>query len=76
MNAIQIIVKGVLEGFIPTYTSQRMQLSPKLKRLMHKFNRTTSPKMVLENRENLTILFDVLKSNIRTDVDSFNRFGL
>ena len=76
MRAVQIIIKGVLEGFIPICTSQRMALSPKMKRLMYRFSKNTSPKMVLENRENLTILFDILKSSIRTVVDSFNRFGI
>ena len=76
LNALQVIVKGVLEGFIPICSSQRMVLTPQLKSLMHQFSKTTSSEMVLEHQTNLKLLFDILGKSIKVVVDSFNRFGI
>lgn len=76
VHALQVIIKGVLKGFIPICSSQRMVLTPKLKSLMYRFSKYASSEMVLKHRVNLKSLFDILGKSVRFVVDAFNRFGL
>ena len=76
VNALQVIIKGVLEGFIPICSAQRMVLTPELKFLMNSFSRYGSPEMIMKHRDNLKLLFEILDKSIKFVVDTFNRFAV
>lgn len=76
IHTLQVIINGVLKGFIPICSSQRMLLTPELKSLMQRFSRYANPRMVLEHRDNLKLLFEILGKSVKFVVDSFNKFGI
>ena len=76
VNALQVIIKGVLEGFIPICSAQRLVLTPELKFLMRSFSRCGSPEMIMKHRDNLKLLFEILGKSIKFVVDTFNRFAV
>ena len=76
INAMRTIIVGVTHGFIPLCSSQRLILTPRLKQLLHKLNRSPSSKLILENRDNITQLFQILGNSIRFIVDSFHTYGI
>ena len=76
VKALRIIIKGVLEGFIPICSAQRMVLTPELKTLMYRFSKHPNPQMILQEKQNLKILFDILGTSVKVVIDAFIKYEL
>lgn len=76
LHALQVIIKGVLNGFIPICSSQRVVLTPELKTLMYNFSKIANPNMVVKHKVNLKILFGIIGKSVKLVVDSFNKWDI
>lgn len=74
MEALHIILKGVVKGFIPICTTQRIILTKEMKKLMYSFVRRPSPTKILRNKHNLKMLFDVIWTGVKVVIDSFLQY--
>ena len=74
MEALQIILKGVVKGYIPICTTQRIILTKEMKKLMYSFVRRPSSTKILRNKHNLKMLFDVIWTSVKAVIDSFLQY--
>ena len=74
MEALLIILKGVVKGFIPICTTQRIILTKEMKKLMYSFVRRPSSTKILRNKHNLKMLFDVIWTSVKVVIDSFLQY--
>ena len=61
LEGLQIIMKGVIKGFIPICSAQRFVMSKEMKMLMYRFVKSPSSTILLRNKQNLKMLFDLIE---------------
>ena len=76
LEALQIIFKGVLKGYIPICTHQRLALTKPMKKLLYSFGTRPSSTLLLRNKTNLKRMFSVLWESVNTVINSFMKFGV
>ena len=74
LQGLQIIMKGVIKGFIPICSSQRFVMSKEMKVLMYRFAKSPSSTILLRNKQNIKMLFNVLWSSVKTVIESFLKY--
>lgn len=75
LEALQIIFKGVIQGYIPICTHQRLVLTKSMKKLMFDFGKKTSPTLLLRNKANLKRIFNVLWDSVDTVIKSYMKYS-
>ena len=74
LEALQIIFKGVIKGYIPICAPQRMVLTKRMKKLVYTFGRRPSATLLKRNRKDIKQLFRVLWSSVDRVIKSYNKF--
>ena len=75
LEALQIIFKGVLKGYIPICAPQRQILTGKMRKLLNTFGANANPRLLMRNKKTLKELFKVLWDSVKTVIDSFMKFS-
>ena len=74
LEGLQIIMRGVIKGFIPICSSQRVVMSNEMKQLMYRFVKSPSSTILLRNKQNLKMLFNLLWSSVKNVIESFLKY--
>ena len=74
LEGLQIIFKGVIKGYIPICTAQRMVLSPSMRKLIFNFVANPSGALLNRNKKNLKQLFQILWESVNTVINSFMKY--
>ena len=74
LEALQIIFKGVIKGYIPICSSQRLVLTRQMKKLMYSFGSKPSSTLLMRNKNNLKQLFSILWDSIETVITSYMKY--
>ena len=74
LEALQIIFKGAIKGYIPLCTPQRMVLTKPMKNLIYRFGRRPSATLLMRNKRDLKQLFRVLWQSVDTVIKSYNKY--
>ena len=74
MKGLQILLKGVVKGFIPICSSQRFALTKQMKDLMYGFIKRPSARKILRDKTNFKLLFDIIWSSVESVITSFLRY--
>ena len=74
LDALQIIFKGVIKGYIPICSSQRLVLTRPMKKLMYTFGTNPSATLLMRNKLNLKQLFNILWESINVVITSFMKY--
>ena len=74
LEGLQIIMKGVIKGFIPICSAQRFVMSKEMKMLMYRFVKSPSSTILLRNKQNLKMLFNLLWSSVKTVIETFVKY--
>jgi len=74
LEALQIIFRGVLKGFLPLCSPQRLVMTRPMKKLMYTFGRTPSSTLLMRNKKNLKQLFMILRQSIDLVINSFVKY--
>ena len=75
LGALQIIFKGVLKGYIPICSLQRLTLDRPMKKLLYDFGTSASATLLLRNKKTLKGLFKILGSSIDHVVNDYSKYG-
>ena len=75
LAALQTIFKGVIKGYIPICSSQRLVLTKPMKKLMFSFGTNPSGTLLMRNKSNLKQLFSILWDSVSTVVNSVMKYG-
>jgi len=71
MDGLQILLKGVVKGFIPICSSQRFALTKQMKDIMYGFVKRPSKRKILKNKGNFKLLIDIVWSSVESVINSF-----
>ena len=74
LEGLQIIFKGVIKGYIPICTAQRMVLSPSMKKLLFNFVANPSGALLNRNKKTLKQVFQILWESVNTVINSFMKY--
>ena len=74
LDALQIVFKGVIKGFIPICSSQRLVLTRPMKRLMFRFGTKPSATLLMRNKSNLKQLFNILWDSVNNVITNFMKY--
>ena len=74
LEGLQILFKGVIKGYIPICTAQRMVISQSMKKLIFKFAANPSGALLNRNKKNLKQLFQILWESVNTVINSFMKY--
>ena len=75
LEALQVIFRGVLKGYIPICSAQRMILTRPMKKLMFDFGNNSSTTLLLRNKKNLKQLFKILWQSVQLVIDSYMKYN-
>ena len=76
MEGLQILLKGVVKGFVPICSSQRFALTKQMKDLMYSFVKYPSARKILRDKTNFKLLFDVIWSSVESVITSFLKYPI
>ena len=74
LEGLQIIFKGVIKGYIPICTAQRVVLSQPMRKLLYRFAANPSGALLNRNKKNLKQLFQILWESVNTVINSFMKY--
>ena len=75
LEGLQIIFKGVIKGYIPICTAQRMVISSSMRKLIYNFASNPSGALLNRNKKNLKQLFQILWESVNTVINSFMKYA-
>jgi len=75
LDALQIIFKGVIKGYIPICSLQRQTLDRPMKKLLFNFGKSASTTLLLRNKTTLKRLFKILWSSVEHVVTDYSKYG-
>ena len=74
LKALSIIMKGVKKGFIPICSAQRLVLTNSQKRLLYRLAKNTSSHVVMKEKQDLSLLFEVLWDSVKQVSQTFLKY--
>ena len=75
LEALQIIFKGAIKGYIPICSPQRLILTKSMKKLMYSFGTRPSGTLLMRNKKNLKQLFRILWQSVDSVIQSYLKYG-
>jgi len=76
LDSLQIIFKGVLKGYIPLCSPQRLILTREMKKLLVSYGANASTILLMRKKKTLKHLFKVLWPSVELVVKEFSKYGL
>ena len=74
VEALQIIFKGVIKGYIPLCSPQRLIMTKQMKKLMFTFGASPSTGLLMRNKKTLKHLFKILWDSVKLVIDNYMKF--
>ena len=74
LEALQIIFKGAIKGYIPLCSPQRLILTKSMKKLMFSFGTNPSGSLLMRNKKNLKQLFKILWGSVDAVIKSYMKY--
>ena len=74
LEALQIIFKGAIKGYIPLCSPQRLVLTKSMKKLMYSFATRPSGSLLMRNKKNVKQLFKVLWASVDVVIKSYLKY--
>ena len=74
LESLGLIMHGVKRGFIPICSIQRLVLTKSQKELLYRIARNPSGRLVMKERRDLSLLFDVLWKSVKYVADAFQEY--
>ena len=65
LKSLSIIMNGVKRGFIPICSAQRLVLTNSQRELLYRLAKSTTGHLVMKERQDLSLLFDVLWDSVK-----------
>ena len=75
LDGLQVIFKGVIKGYIPLCSPQRMILTKGMKQLLYNFGTDPSAGILMRNKKNLKQLFRVLWDSVKLVIDNYMKYA-
>ena len=75
LESLGLIMYGVKRGFIPICSSQRLVLTNSQKELLYRIARNPSGRLVMKERRDLSLLFEVLWKSVKYVADVFQEYN-
>jgi len=76
LDSLQIIFKGVIKGYIPLCSPQRLILTREMKKLLISYGTNASTTLLLRKKKTLKHLFQILWPSVRLVVEEFSKYGV
>ena len=74
LESLGLIMHGVKRGFIPICSTQKLILTNSQKELLYRIARNPSGRLVMKERRDLSLLFDVLWKSVKYVADVFQEY--
>ena len=74
LEALQIIFKGAIKGYIPLCSPQRLVLTKSMKKLMYRFGTRPSGSLLMRNKKNLKQLFKILWASVDGVIKAYMKY--
>ena len=74
LEALQIIFKGAIKGYIPLCSPQRLVLTKSMKKLMFSFGTRPSGSLLMRNKKNLKQLFKILWASVDGVIKAYMKY--
>ena len=75
LAGLQVIFKGVLKGYIPLCSPQRLILTKAMKKLLYNFGSDPSAGLLMRNKKHLKQLFTVLWDSVKLVIDNYMKYA-
>ena len=74
LKSLSIIMNGVKRGFIPICSAQRLVLTNSQRELLYRLAKSTTGHLVMKERQDLSLLFDVLWDSVKQVSAAFLKY--
>ena len=74
LKGLSIIMNGVKRGFIPICSAQRLVLTNSQRELLYRLAKSTTGHLVMKERQDLSLLFDILWDSVRQVSAAFLKY--
>ena len=71
LKSLSIIMNGLVRGFIPICSAQRLVLANRQKELMNRLAKKPSGRLVMKERKDLSLIFDTIWKSVKHVSESF-----
>jgi len=75
LEALQVIFKGLIKGYIPLCSPQRLILTRPMKKLIFSFGTNPSSRLLMRNKKHLKQIFQIIRSSVDLVVESLMKYG-